>query len=72
MAGGCARIEALGLPERLRASCQAAAVSFGGLSIFLQNALYLRPAGVRLPRQLAARVVHALAAFCACWALYRS
>ena len=67
MAGGCARISALALPARLTRALLCAAVSFGGLSVFMQNASYLRRAGVNLRVQFAAKVVHAVVAFGVCW-----
>ena len=66
MAGGCARISALALPARLTRALLCAAVSFGGLSVFMQNASYLRRAGVNLRVQFAAKVVHAVGAFGVC------
>lgn len=72
MAGGCARVRALGLPEEVAAPLLCAAASFGGLAIFMQNAGYLKQAGVNLRTQFAARVVHAAAAFLICWVCYRS
>ena len=67
MAGGCARIFALALPSRLTRALLCAAVSFGGLSVFMQNAAYLRRAGADLRIQFAAKVVHAVVAFGVCW-----
>lgn len=67
MAGGCARISALALPSRLTRALLCAAVSFGGLSVFMQNAAYLRRAGADLRIQFAAKVVHAVVAFGVCW-----
>lgn len=69
MAGGCARISELALPTRLTRALLCAAVSFGGLSVFMQNAAYLRRAGVDLRVQFAAKAVHAVAAFGVCWLL---
>jgi len=69
MAGGCARIAGLGLPKDRAAALLCAAVSFGGLSIWTQNAAFLRNAGVRLPVQLAARVLHAVLSYMICRAL---
>lgn len=63
MAGGCASVASLSLPAAERAALQCAAVSFGGLSVFMQNALFLRSAGVNLRTQLCARIVHAAAAY---------
>lgn len=71
MAGGCARILSLGLPAERAAPLLCAAVSFGGLSIFMQNALFLRPAGVNMRLQFAARVLHAGAAYGLCTLAYR-
>lgn len=72
MAGGCAMIVSLGLPARLSAALLCAAVSFGGLSIFMQNAAFLKPAGVNLRTQLLARIVHAAASFVLCYLFYLS
>lgn len=63
MAGGCARINALGLPDEATKALLCAAVSFGGLSVFWQNARYLREAGVNLRVQFAAKLLHAAAAY---------
>jgi len=62
MASGCAELLSLGLPAAQTTPLLCAAVSFGGLSIFMQNALFLKPAGVNMGAQLAARLVHAAAA----------
>lgn len=70
MAGGCARILALGLSRREAMPLLCAAISFGGLSIFMQNAIFLKPAGVNLRIQLASRVVHAALAYAVCAASY--
>lgn len=70
MAGGCAKIQALGLPEAIAAPLLCATVSFGGLSVFMQNAAFLKPAGVNLCTQFLARVVHALAAGAACFLFF--
>ncbi len=72
MASGCASIRALNLPSQMAAPLCCAAISFGGLSIFLQNAVFLRPIGVNLRTQLAARLVHAAAAYGICTLLYLS
>jgi len=72
MATGCARIEALGLSAQWTAALLCAAVSFGGFSVFTQNAMFLRPAGVTLRLQLAARAVHAASALFICYRLYTS
>lgn len=69
MAGGCARIASLALPNDQAAALLCAAVSFGGLSIWTQNAAFLRNAGVRLPVQLAARVLHAVLSYAICRAM---
>jgi hypothetical protein len=71
MAGGCARVQGLGLSVAAAAPLLCAAASFGGLSVFLQNAAFLKPAGVNLRVQFAARCLHALAAGGICWLLYR-
>ncbi|MDR1600314.1 MAG: hypothetical protein LBS11_10680 [Oscillospiraceae bacterium] len=69
MAGGCARIAGLGLPTAAAAPMICAAVTFGGASVFTQNAAFLSKAGVRLPIQLAARAVGGLLAWSICAAL---
>ena len=69
MAGGCARIAGLGLPKDQAAALLCAAVSFGGFSVWTQNAAFLQNAGVRLPVQLAARVLHAVLSYTICRAL---
>ncbi|MDR0928270.1 MAG: hypothetical protein LBM74_00970, partial [Oscillospiraceae bacterium] len=48
MASGCARVQGLGLPVAITAPLLCATVSFGGLSVFMQNAAFLKPAGVNL------------------------
>ena len=63
MAGGCARIRALGLPDETAKALLCATVSFGGLSVFWQNARYLREADVDLRLQFASKLVHAAAAY---------
>lgn len=70
MATGCLRLGALGLPEAQTTPLLCAAASFGGLSVFVQNAAFLRPAGVRLVWQLGARLVHAGAAYAVCRLIY--
>lgn len=72
MAGGCARIVALGLPSPLREACLCAAVSFGGLSVFMQNAPYLKQAGAKLSMQMGAKLTHAAISFALCLLFYRS
>ena len=72
MATGCVRIQSLRLPVHWTAALSCAAVSFGGLSIFIQNAIFLRPTGINLRTQLAARIVHGLVAFLLCLFFYRS
>ncbi|MDR0929549.1 MAG: hypothetical protein LBM74_07545 [Oscillospiraceae bacterium] len=71
MASGCARVQGLGLPVAMTAPLLCATVSFGGLSVFMQNAVFLKPAGVNLRVQFAARCLHALAAGGICALLYR-
>lgn len=66
MAGGCASIHALDLPQRAAMPLLCATVSFGGLSIFMQNAMFLRPAGVSMRLQLLSRLIHAGAAYGLC------
>ena len=71
MAGGCAALLSLGLPASRATPLLCAAVSFGGLSIFMQNALFLKPAGVNMRVQLIARAVHAAAAYGLCALSFR-
>ncbi len=71
MAGGCAKIQGLGLSPAITGPLLCAAVSFGGLSVFLQNAVFLKGAGINLRIQLAARIVHAGAAYALCALLMR-
>lgn len=63
MAGGCARIRSLGLPDGATNALLCAAASFGGLSVFWQNARYLREAGVDLRVQFASKLLHAATAY---------
>ncbi len=72
MAGGCMQIQALGLPTHQAAPLLCAAASFGGMSIFMQNAAFLRPVGVRSEGQFLAKVLHGLAAYCICRLFYLS
>jgi len=72
MAAGCGRIQALGLPAETAAALLCAAVSFGGLSVFMQNAVFLKPLGIDLRALFAARAVHAAASGLLCYCLYRS
>lgn len=72
MAGGCIQIQALGLPSHQTAPLLCAAVSFGGLSIFMQNAAFLRPSGVPMGKQLWVKIIHGAAAYGICRLLYLS
>lgn len=66
MAGGSARIAALGWPIVISAPIICAVVTFGGCSVFAQNASFLSKAGVRIEVQLAARVVAGALAWALC------
>jgi len=72
MAGGCDGILALGMPADRVAPILCAAISFGGFSIFLQNASFLKQKGVDLRVQFFAKVIHALAAYGICSVFYLS
>lgn len=72
MASGCASIVSLGMPGAQAASLLCAAVSFGGLSIFLQNAGFFKAAGIDLRVQFLAKLLHACAAYGICALLYLS
>lgn len=72
MAGGCASILSLGLQEAQTAPLLCAAVSFGGLSIFMQNATFFKKTGVSLRTQFLARILHACAAYGLCRLFYLS
>ena len=62
--GGVHALAETALPLRVPLIC--AAVSFGGLSILLQNAAYWRACGVSLGRLALLRLLHAAIAFCLC------
>lgn len=62
--GGVHALAETALPLRVPLIC--AAVSFGGLSILLQNAAYWRTCGVSLGRLALLRLLHAAIAFCLC------
>lgn len=70
MAGGCARSAALGLPKPETAAIMCAAATFGGMSVFMQNAAFLSKTPARAPIQFAARIVAGAAAYCLCRALF--
>ena len=61
-AGGAHALIAAPLPTGIRAVLLAAMTSFGGLSILTQNALFLRPLGLRLPRLALYGLLRALGA----------
>ena len=61
-AGGAHALIAAPLPPGLRAVLLAALTSFGGLSILSQNALFLRPLGLGLPRLALYGLLRALGA----------
>lgn len=62
---GCAMLAEAGLTP-LTAALAAALVSFGGISITMQSAVYLKRAGVPVGLHVAAKIVHALFAFALC------
>ena len=70
MAGGTHAILSLGLPPRTAAVCVCAAVSFGGISVLLQNLSFLRPVGISVPYLTLCRALHALFAASLCRLLY--
>lgn len=61
-AGGAHALISMPLPAGIRAVLLAALTSFGGLSILTQNALFLRPLGLRLPRLALYGLLRALGA----------
>lgn len=61
-AGGAHALIAAPLPQGMRAVLLAALTSFGGLSILSQNALFLRPLGLGLPRLALYGLLRALGA----------
>jgi len=63
MSGGCARIQSLFLPQVLQNALLCAVVSFGGLSIFTQNAGYLKRCGVRIPLYFFSKLLQGVLAF---------
>ncbi len=70
MAGGSRAIISLGFPPREAAVCVCAAISFGGVSILMQNLAFLRPAGVTAGFLLCCRAVHALLSGALVYGLY--
>ena len=70
MAGGAHAILSLGLPPRTAAVCVCAAVSFGGVSVLLQNLSFLRTVGISVPYLALCRALHALFAAALCRLLY--
>ncbi|GHV27404.1 sporulation integral membrane protein YlbJ [Clostridia bacterium] len=70
MAGGCAKLSQLNLGTSRTAAALSACVSFGGLSVFLQNAAYLTKLPVKLLPQLAAKLVSAVISYIITRALY--
>jgi hypothetical protein len=69
MAGGCARVAALPISRGAMAGAMCAAVTFGGVSVFMQNASYLTKLPVRMTVQFAARVFAGALAYMLCRAL---
>lgn len=67
---GCHRILALGLDPRVAASLMCAAVSFGGISILMQNLAFYR-GYVRPLHLMGIRLVHALLSGFICFGLLR-
>jgi hypothetical protein len=63
MAGGCAKIATLPLATPPRAALMCAAATFGGMSIFVQNAAYLQTARVNMKVQFAAKILAGIMAF---------
>lgn len=72
MAGGCEKILSLSMPPDKAAPILCAAISFGGLSVFMQNAAFQKQKGVNLRVQLFAKVIHAAAAYAICALFYLS
>lgn len=70
MAGGSRAIISLGFPPREAAVCVCAAISFGGVSILLQNLSFLRPVGVPAVFLCGCRALHALFSAALVYALY--
>jgi hypothetical protein len=63
MAGGCARIASLALAAPIKAALMCAAATFGGMSIFMQNAAYLNDARADMRVQFIMKVIAGAAAF---------
>lgn len=72
MASGCDRILSFGLSINKAAPLLCATVSFGGLSVFMQNASFLKKAGINLRIQFMAKIIHALATYGVCALLYQA
>ena len=70
MAGGSHVLLTLAWPMRLRCCAVSACVSFGGLSILMQNLTFLRGASIRVWPLVFVRGVHAVIAAVLCWMLY--
>ena len=69
LSGGCAALFTVPVALPLRNGLLSAALSFGGLCIFCQNALFLQPCDVRMRPLFSARILHALIAFAIAFAL---
>ena len=69
LSGGCAALFTVPVALPLRNGLLSSALSFGGLCIFCQNALFLQPCGVRMRPLFSARILHALIAFAIAFAL---
>ena len=69
IAGGMHALCTAPLPPTLRAVIMAAASGFSGLSILMQNRLFLRPLGVSLRHLIGFGLVRAAGAGAAMWAM---
>ena len=70
MAGGSHALLSVGWPPRIACCAVSACVSFGGLSILMQNLTFLRGVSVRALPLLLVRCAHAALAAGICWVLY--
>lgn len=70
MAGGSYALLHTGWPLRLTCCAVSACVSFGGLSILMQNLTFLRNVSLRALPLIFVRCAHAAIAAALCWALY--
>lgn len=67
MSGGSFALLRLGWPRRIACCAVSACVSFGGLSILMQNMTFLRTVGVRTGELIAMRLIHAAISAALCW-----